>query len=179
MRNASHTHHQAEGEPGASDRLSLIVAVAKNGIIGRSGQLPWRLSADLIRFKRLTMGHHLVMGRRTFESIGRLLPGRTTVVVTRQSTYEAPGALVANDLRQALQLAADDDEVFITGGAELYRQALPLVNRIYQTQVHADVEGDVCFPELDESAWHVVSLSHHAIDEKNEFETTFRELIRR
>ena len=159
--------------------MSLIVAVAENGIIGRNGQLPWQLSADLKRFKRLTMGHHLVMGRKTFESIGRLLPGRTTVVVTRQPMYVAPGALVAHDLSQALQLAAGDDEVFIIGGSELYRQALPHVNRIYLTQVQARVDGDVRFPEIDESAWQVVSRSHHLVDEQNEFETTFHELIRR
>ena len=159
--------------------MSLIVAVAENGIIGRNGQLPWQLSADLKRFKRLTMGHHLVMGRKTFESIGRLLPGRTTVVVTRQPMFVAPGALVAHDLPQALQLAAGDNEVFIVGGSELYRQALPHVNRIYLTQVQARVDGDVRFPEIDESAWQVVSRSHHPVDEQNEFETTFRELIRR
>jgi len=152
--------------------------MAENGVIGRNGQLPWRLSADLRRFKRLTMGHHLIMGRKTFESIGRPLPGRTSIVVTRQQGYESPGVLVAHDLPHAMQLAADDDEVFIIGGSELYRQALQLVDRIYMTRVHASVDGDVRFPSMDESAWRGVDRCQHPADEENEYDSTFCELNR-
>lgn len=154
-------------------RLSLIVAVSENRVIGRDGQLPWRLSADLRRFKRLTMGHHIIMGRRTFESIGRLLPGRTMVVVTRQADYEAGEALVAHGIDEALGLAASDDQVFIIGGGEIYRQALPAVNRIFMTQVHTQIQGDAFFPELQLDDWQLVEQSQHPADEQNEYEHSF------
>lgn len=159
--------------------LALIVAVAENGIIGREGDLPWRLSSDLQRFKSLTMGHALIMGRRTFESIGRLLPGRTTVIVTRQPDYQFPGALIAHSLSEALTLTADDDCPFLVGGAELYRIGLPLATRLFLTRVHAEVEGDVSFPDVDWEDWHEVSRESFAADERNEFAGTFSEWVRR
>lgn len=160
-------------------RISVIAAVAANGVIGRDGDLPWRLSADLRRFKRLTMGHPIVMGRRTWESLGRPLPGRTSIVVTRQVDY-APGAegvLTAGGLADALEVAqaapGGDAEVFIIGGAELYRAALPMAQRLYLTHVHADVAGDAAFPEYDAAAWQLAQSERHAADEQNDHDYSF------
>jgi len=155
--------------------LSLIVAISENGVIGREGDLPWRLSADLRRFKRLTMGHPIIMGRKTFESIGRPLPGRTMIVVTRQPDYRAAGAVVVHSLDEALETASHiDDEVFLIGGAEIYRRALERVDRLYLTRVHADIEGDTRFPHIDFARWRLVQREHHAADEKNEYAHTFK-----
>ena len=153
--------------------LSLIVAMSDNRVIGNNGQLPWRLSADLKRFKRLTMGHHIIMGRKTFESIGRLLPGRTTVVITRQKDYDAKGALVAHDLDEAIQLAKGDDEAFIIGGAEIYRQAMSKVDRIFLTLVHCEVDGDTLLAEFEIDQWTRTSEERHSSDEKNQFDYSF------
>jgi len=152
-------------------RLSIIVAMAENGVIGREGGLPWRLSDDLRNFKELTMGHTVVMGRRTWESIGRPLPGRQMVVVSRQPDYQASGCQVVTSLDDALEIAqqVDDDEVFVIGGAEIYRLALPRVERFYLTRVHADVEGDARFPALDLVAWRLIESKQHDADEKNEY----------
>ena len=141
-------------------KLSAIVAMAANRCIGLGNALPWRLPADLKRFKQLTLGHTLVMGRRTYESIGRPLPGRTTVVVTRQSGYAPEGVRVAHSLEQALALA-EGDEVFIAGGADLYRQTLGTVDRLYLTRIERDYAGDTFFPEVDLSGWRLVSEEHH------------------
>jgi dihydrofolate reductase len=158
-------------------RLSIIVAVAENGVIGREGDLPWRLSADLQRFKRLTMGHSIIMGRRTWESIGRALPGRRTIVVTRQPAYPVADTCVelAKSLNSALQSAEDagDDEAFVVGGAELYRDALSRTARLYITRVQANVEGDTFFPEVRWSDWHLVGSEPHAADPKNDYPMVF------
>ena len=137
--------------------VSIIVAVADNGVIGRDGGLPWKLSSDLRRFKAITMGHHLVMGRRTWESVGRPLPGRTTVVVSRQRDLELPlGVLRADSLEDALELAAGDEEVFVTGGAGIFAEAMEIADRLYLTRVHATVQGDTVFaPHLE--GWRMVS----------------------
>lgn len=156
--------------------VSLIVAMSQNRVIGRGGALPWRLSADLQRFKKLTMGHHIVMGRKTFESIGRPLAGRKMIVVTRQEDYCADHACVAHSLPQAIEIAqaAGDEEVFITGGSEIYRQGLEVADRVYLTLVHAEVDGDAYFPEIDVDRWRLTGGSHHAADERNEFDYSFR-----
>ena len=133
--------------------ISLIVAIAKNGVIGIKNTLPWHLPEDLKRFQALTMGHHIVMGRKTYESLGRLLPGRTTVIVTRNKSYRIEGALVAHSLQDAIQLCKKDEEVFIIGGAELYKDGLQVAERLYITQVDLDVAGDAFFPALDLSHW--------------------------
>ena len=140
--------------------LSAIVAMAANRCIGKDNTLPWRLPADLKRFKQLTMGHTLLMGRKTYESIGRPLPGRTTVVVTRQRDYAPEGVRVAHSLEQALELARGD-EVFIAGGADLYRQALERVRRLYLTRIDRDYPGDTFFPEVDLSGWRLVTEEPH------------------
>jgi dihydrofolate reductase len=139
--------------------VTVVAAVARNGVIGRDGDLPWHLPEDLRRFKQLTMGHVLVMGRKTFESIGRPLPGRTTIVVTRQAGWPAPqDVLVAGDLEAALQQAAAlDDDVFVVGGAEVYRQALGEADVLELTEVDAEPEGDVHFPQVDWSQWRETS----------------------
>jgi len=150
--------------------VSIIVARAENGVIGRDGTLPWRLSADLRRFKRLTMGHAIVMGRKTWESIGHPLPGRRMVVVSRQADYKADGVQVVASLDEALQVArgAGDKEVFVIGGAEIYRQALPIAQRIYLTRVGGQVEGDTYFPELDTGDWSQIESEQHEADAKND-----------
>ena len=158
--------------------LSLIVAISQNGIIGREMDLPWHISADLKRFKSLTMGHHIVMGRKTYESIGRLLPGRTTVIITRQSDYQIPGAIVVNSIDEAIAVAADDQETFIVGGSQIYNLALPLVDTLYITRVHADVEGDTRLDAVDWSAWECESSERHSAGEKNDHEYSF-EIYRR
>jgi dihydrofolate reductase len=142
-------------------RLSAIVAMAANRCIGKDNTLPWRLPADLKRFKQLTLGHTLIMGRKTYESIGRPLPGRTTIVVTRQRDYAPEGVRVAHSLEQALELARGDDEVFIAGGADLYRQALERVRRLYLTRIDREYPGDTFFPELELSGWRLVTEEHH------------------
>ncbi len=132
--------------------LALIAAVGSNGVIGNGNDLAWRDSADLERFKRLTMGHVLVMGRKTYDSIGRPLPGRTTIVVTRQPDWSAPGVLVAHSLDEALKLA-EGNEVYVAGGGEIYALALPFADRLELTEIEAAPDGDVYFPEIDRSAW--------------------------
>ena len=133
--------------------VSLIVAMARNGVIGRDHRLPWHLPEDLKRFKRLTMGHHIIMGRKTYESIGRLLPGRTTVIVTRRQDYLVPGAIIAQSLEEAIERCANDDEIFVIGGAEIYRAALPLADHLLITQIDREIAGDTVFPPVDWSRW--------------------------
>jgi dihydrofolate reductase len=158
--------------------LSIIVAMADNGVIGRDNALPWRLPADLARFKRLTMGKPIVMGRKTWESLPGLLPHRTHVVITRTTDYRADGALVVHSLDQALAHVADVDEVMVIGGAEIYRQALPLACRLYLTRVHADVDGDARFPPFDPADWHEAWQEPHPSDERNDHSYTFVDLER-
>ncbi len=155
--------------------VSLIVAVSSNGVIGRDGGLPWYLPADLKHFKRTTMGHHLIIGRRTWDEVGKPLPGRTMVVVTRSKKFAPDGAQVVRSVEQALEVAVKDEEAFIGGGAQIYRIALArdLVDRIYLTRILAEVEGDTIFPEIDLDEWELVSEEHHDADEKNEFPYSF------
>ncbi|MBZ0092631.1 MAG: dihydrofolate reductase [Sulfuricellaceae bacterium] len=134
-------------------RLSLIAAMARNRAIGIANTLPWRLPEDLKHFKALTMGHHMVMGRKTYESLGRPLPGRTTVVVTRSPFFQAQGCIVVNSIDNAISACQGDDEIFFVGGAELYRQAIALADRLYLTEIQADFPGDAFFPEFDKLAW--------------------------
>jgi len=160
-------------------RVSLIAALADNGVIGRENRLPWRLSADLQRFKRLTMGKPVVMGRKTWESIGKPLPGRSNIVVTRDAGFGAEGCIVVHGIEQALDAAGDCDEVMVMGGANLYRQMLPRADRLYLTQVRADVEGDTRFPPFDTDEWVEVHRESHRADEKNQYDYDFIVLDRR
>lgn len=146
-----------------SVRLALIAAVARNGVIGRDGDMPWHISADLKHFKATTMGKPIVMGRRTFESIGKALPGRPNIVVTRTADFVADDVEVAADFDQALALAAayGTDEVVVIGGGEIYAAALPRADRLYLTDIDLDVEGDVYFPALDRAQWHEIARQDH------------------
>jgi dihydrofolate reductase len=154
--------------------VSLIVAMTHSGVIGRDGRLPWRLSADLQRFKSLTMGHCIIMGRKTFESLGRALPGRTTIVVSRRGHCIVPsGAIVVPDLDAAIAAAARDSEPFVIGGGQLFEPALGHCNRLYVTWVESEVTGDVYFPALDWSRWREIARQPHPADAKNDYDTTF------
>lgn len=133
--------------------LSVIVALAKNRVIGLNNTLPWHLPEDLKRFKQLTMGHHIIMGRKTYESLGHLLPGRQTVIVTRNPDYKVDGAIVVHSLEQAMSVSSADSEAFLIGGAELYQQSLPLAKRLYLTMIDAEFEGDAYFPEIELDHW--------------------------
>ena len=159
-------------------RVTVIVAVAQNGVIGKDGDLPWRLPDDLAYFKRLTSGHPIVMGRKTWESLGRPLPNRRNIVLSRQPGYQAEGAEVVTDFEAALD-ALTEDEVFVIGGAGLYAAALPLADRVCWTEVHADVEGDTVFPEWDRRAWEEVSRTVHAADERHAHPFAFVEYVRK
>lgn len=160
--------------------VSLIVAMAENRVIGRDGDLPWRLSADLKRFRELTTGHHVIMGRKTWESIGKPLPGRTNVVVSRNPSFSAEGCTVLPGLDEALDAArtAGDDEAFVIGGARVYERALPDADRLYLTRVATRVEGDAYFPPLDESKWRETAREEHPADERNDHPFAFTVLER-
>ena len=149
--------------------ISLVVAASINNVIGSDGGLPWHLPDDLRHFKRLTTGNPIVMGRRTFESIGRPLPDRRNIVMTRDAVYVAPGCDVVTSVDEALDLVEDADEVMIIGGGQVYRDFLPHADRIYLTRVQADVEGDTYFPDIDEAGWRLVSSEPHAADEKHAY----------
>lgn len=153
---------------------SIIVAMTPQRVIGHHGKLPWHLSADLRRFKRLTWGHHIIMGRKTFDSIGRLLPGRTTVIVSRQPDLNIPGAHIANSVPEAVQKCQTDPEVFIVGGEQIYRETIPLANRIYMTVIHANITGDTFFPEINQKQWELAEEQHYPADVKNSYDYTFQ-----
>jgi dihydrofolate reductase len=157
-------------------KLSLVVAMSENRVIGRGADIPWKLRDEQQAVKALTMGHCLIMGRKTWESIGRPLPGRTSIVVTRQHGYqiEHERVVVVRDLDGAIAAAraTGDDEAFIFGGAAIYREALPQADRLYLTRVHAEVEGDIEFPEFDESAWRLTEEVAHEADDRNEYAFT-------
>jgi dihydrofolate reductase len=164
---------------GVRPTVSLIVAMADNRVIGAGQRIPWRLPREQQLFKRLTMGHHLVMGRKTYESIGRLLPGRTTVVVTRQRDYAVPGAIIARSLDEAIAACAQDDEVFVIGGAELFRAAAPIADRLHLTIVDAAPEGDTYMPEIDLSEWREISREFFPRDADHAHSYTYMLLERR
>jgi dihydrofolate reductase len=161
-------------------RLSLIVAVASNGVIGRAGGLPWHLPADLARFKALTMGHHLIVGRRTWESIGRVLPGRRMVVVSSGDPVVPAEVAVVPSLDAALGLAvaAGEEEAFVGGGARLFAEALPRAERLYLTRVLAAVAGDTLMPPFDAGQWRLVERVEHDADERHAHRMAFETLVR-
>ena len=160
-------------------KISLICAASQNGTIGRDNHLPWHLPADLAHFKRLTTGHYILMGRKTYQSIGKPLPNRTNIVITRQTDFQADGCLVAHSLEQAFALCPTDVEVFIIGGAEIYRQALPVADKIYLTRIRHDFEGDTFLFELDPLVWYETSREDFASDQKNQYPYSFITLKKR
>jgi dihydrofolate reductase len=160
-------------------KVSLIAAVARNRVIGRDNDVPWKLPADLRRFKRLTMGHAMLMGRRTFESIGgRPLPGRPLIVVSRQQGPE--GVQMARSVQEGIDFAraAGETELFVAGGTEIYREALPVADRLYLTRIEEDVPGDAYFPEFDETRWRLVAREDHAPTEEVPFAWSFQDYER-
>ena len=161
--------------------ISLIVAMDEGRGIGVDGHLPWHLPADLKRFKSLTMSHHLIMGRKTYESIGNPLPGRTMIIVTRNPNYQPDGCMVARSLDTAIEFArmGMDNEAFIIGGGDLFEQSIDLADRIYLSLVHASLPADVYFPEIDEEEWQVTKSELVPADEKNLYDFTFKILERR
>ena len=160
-------------------RISLVVAMARNRVIGRDNALPWRLPADLAYFKRVTMGHPIVMGRRTYESIGKPLPGRKNIVVSRNPDFRAPGCIVVASLDAAWKAAGDADEVCVIGGTTLFEETLPVADRIHLTEVEAEVAGDTYFPEFDRGDWKENEVERHAADERHGYPFRIVELERR
>jgi dihydrofolate reductase len=153
--------------------ITLIVAVADSGVIGRDNTLPWHLPEDLKRFKRLTMGKPILMGRKTFESIGKPLPGRQNIVVTRDTNYRREGVTVVHDAEAALRAAGPVPEIMVIGGAELFAALLPRAGRIHLTRVHGNIPGDVMWPALDEREWSVVERESHSADDRHTWPMTF------
>ncbi len=158
--------------------ISLIVAASENDVIGRDGDLPWHLPADLRFFKETTMGHVVIMGRRTWDSFDGALPGRRNVVLTRNSDLELEGADTVSTLDDALRMA-DGQEIFIAGGGELYRMAMPMAERIFMTRVHMNVEGDTTFPEIDSTAWVRTDARTQDVDDRHAAACTFETWMRR
>ena len=154
---------------------SIIVAISDNNVIGKDNALLWRLSADMRFFKEKTTGHHIIMGRKTFESLGnRLLPNRTSIIISRNADYQLPeGGILATSIENAIAKVKDETEAFFIGGEQIYKSALPFVDTLYITRVHHTFDGDAFFPEIDKSQWKLVSSEHHKADEKNEYDYTF------
>ena len=165
--------------------ISFIVAVARNGVIGRDGQLPWRLSTDLRRFRALTMGKPMIMGRKQYDSVGRPLDGRDNIVLTRNRSFTAPGIVVAHDIDAALAqahtlaVARGADEIMVIGGAEVFALAMPRASRIYLTEVHADIAGDVVFHAPGPPAWREMERERHAAGPKDDYDFSYVLLERR
>jgi dihydrofolate reductase len=160
-------------------RLTVIVALADNGVIGRSGTLPWHLPDDLRRFKSLTMGRPILMGRRTFDSIGRPLPGRRNLVLTRGTRPLPAGVQRVASLEAALEACAGEPELCVIGGAEVYRQVLPRADRLELTRVHATIDGEVTFPEFQAERWREIARVEHAADDRHAYAMTFITLERK
>ncbi|WP_020537370.1 dihydrofolate reductase [Lewinella cohaerens] len=161
--------------------VSAIVAAAQNNVIGDGNDIPWRISSDLKYFKRTTLDHHVIMGRKTFASMGRPLPKRTNVVLTRDLMFTATGILVAHSIEEALTIAYDNDEteVFIIGGGEIYKQSMHYVDKVYLTRVSAAPEGEVVFPDLPEAEWELISSEPHQAGERDEHDFVFEVYTRR
>jgi len=159
--------------------VSAVVAIAENNAIGKDNQLLWHLPADLKHFKQITSGHTIIMGRKTYDSIGKPLPNRRNIVITRTAGLQIPGVEVTGNVEEALALCANEAEVFIIGGAEIYKTTLAVTDRIYLTRVHENYEADAFFPEIDFNAWEETSVEKHLPDEKNRVAYTFSTLLRK
>ncbi|MGZ2368850.1 dihydrofolate reductase [Ancylomarina sp. YFZ004] len=153
--------------------ISIIVATSHNNVIGKDNKLIWRLSADLKRFKALTTGHHIIMGRKTFDSIGKPLPDRTSIIITRQADYKAEGCIVVNSLEEALAKVPAEQEAFVIGGGTIYKEAIEKADKLYLTLVHGKFDGDTFFPKLDSKMWGSLKREDHMPDAKNEHAYSF------
>lgn len=154
-------------------RISAICAMSENRVIGNHNQLPWHLPADLKHFKNITMGHPIIMGRKTYESIGRPLPGRLNIIITRDKNYQAPGCTVVNSIEDALSITQENDEIFIIGGASLYQSMLPFTQRLYLTLIHQEIEGDAYFPELNMNDWVEIERNTHLAEDAHSYSYSF------
>ncbi|MDX2246124.1 MAG: dihydrofolate reductase [Bacteroidia bacterium] len=161
--------------------ISAIYAISENQVIGKENSIPWRLSADLKRYKQLTMGKPILMGRKTFESIGRPLPGRRNIIITRNPHFAAEGIETTPSLESAIQLCGDVPEIFIVGGSALFQEGVEkgYISKIYETLVHADIDGDTFFRLSNVENWTITEIESHQADEKNEFAYTYRTLVRK
>ena len=153
--------------------VSLVAAASDNNVIGKNNTLPWRLPADMKFFKNLTMGHTVIMGRKTFESMGKPLPGRKNVVITRNKEFKAEGCSIVSSIEDALNRCASENEVFIIGGAEIYRQSIKMADKIYLTRVHGYFDGDAFFPDIPADGWDETAHTDFAADEKNSYPYSF------
>lgn len=158
---------------------TIIAAIAENNALGKDNDLIWHLPADLIRFRKTTTGHHIIMGRNTYESIGKPLPNRTTVIITRNKAYKAEGCIIVNSIAEALEFVKEDETPFIIGGAQIYNEAIEMVHRLDITEVHQTFEADVYFPKIDLSIWKETKRERFEADEKNIFPYSFVSYIRR
>lgn len=159
--------------------VSIIVAIAENNAIGKGNQLLWRMPADLKHFKNATTGHTVIMGRKTFDSVGKPLPNRRNIVITRNSDLKIDGVEVVNTLEKAIALCDQDEEVFIVGGAEIYKMAMSLTDKIYLTVIHGVFDADTFFPVIDPELWQETEVVDNTADEKNPFDYTFSTLVRK
>jgi dihydrofolate reductase len=159
--------------------ISIIVAASANNAIGKNNQLIWHLPADLKYFKNLTMGHHIIMGRKTFESIGRALPGRTSIVITRNKNYAAQDCIIVSSLKEAIECVKNDTEAFIIGGAEIFNQAFEFADKIYLTRIHEKFEADTFLPDIDPNNWKIIKQEDFTPDEKNKYNYSFIELAKK
>lgn len=159
--------------------ITVIAAVAENNALGKENQLLWHLPDDFKRFKTLTSGHYIIMGRKTFESFPKPLPNRTHVIISRQANYQPEGCIVVNSLEQAIEACPKTEEVFIIGGGEIYRQSIAVADKLDLTKVHATFEADTYFPEVDLSEWQLVFEEHHPKDERHDFAFTFQTYLRK
>lgn len=160
-------------------RISIIAAITRNGVIGKNNTLPWHLPADMAFFKRTTTGHTVVMGRKNYQDIGRALPGRRNIVLSRDPNFKAEGCENVVSFEKMLEATKGDDEVFIIGGAAIYNIALEFADRMYLTKIEADIEGDVFFPEVDWNDWTEISRENHAADDRNKYDFSFIEYLRK
>lgn len=159
--------------------IAVVVAIAENNAIGKDNQLLWHLPADLKHFKQITSGHTIIMGRKTYDSIGKPLPNRRNIVMTRKVGLEIPGVEVTSNIEEALALCKTEEEVYIIGGAEIYKSTMHLVDKIYLTKVHQSYEADAFFPEIDSKRWNETDVEKHLPDEKNHVAYTFSTLLRK
>lgn len=160
-------------------RYSIIAAMSDNRVIGRNGTLPWRMPADLAHFKRITMGHPILMGRKNHEDIGRPLPGRSNIILTRQQGFQAQSCIVVHHLKEVESVVPDDTEIMVIGGADIYAQLMPRANRIYLTLIHAQIEGDTFFPKFDQAEWEETEHQDYPADERNACSYSFLTLERK
>ena len=153
--------------------ITIIAAIAKNNALGKDNQLIWHIPADLKRFKKVTSNHHVIMGRKTFESLGKPLPNRTNIIITRNLNYKAEGCVVVNSLNEAIEVAKEDKNPFILGGAEIYKQAIEIADKLDLTFVHHEFDADVFFPKIDTTIWKETSREYFKADDKNKFNYSF------